>query len=258
MPRHHSYRVQELARLSGVSVRALHHYDEIGLLVPKQRSGKGYRLYDADDVLRLQQILIGRELGLALEEIRRSLDDPAFDRKQALLEQRRRLRAQADKTQALLRAVDAALATLESKGAEDMDPTQIFAGFDPSAHEAEAEQRWGGTDFYRESARRTKGYTEEDWRRFAAEQAAIYGDLAAAQRAGKPPSDDAVLAIVERHRLAIDRWFYPCSVEQHATLADLYEADPRFSQNIDQYAQGLTAYLVAAIRHNRAQGQPPA
>src|SRR4051812_45553638 len=105
MSRRHSYRVQELARLSGVSVRALHHYDEIGLLVPKQRSSKGYRLYDAEDVLRLQQILIGRELGLALKEIRRSLDDPAFDRKQALLEQRRRLRAQADKTQALLRAV---------------------------------------------------------------------------------------------------------------------------------------------------------
>jgi DNA-binding transcriptional MerR regulator len=256
MPRHHSYRVQELARISGVSVRALHHYDEIGLLVPKQRSSKGYRLYDAEDVLRLQQILIGRELGLALEEIRRSLDDPAFDRKQALLEQRRRLLAQADKTRALLRAVDAALATYQPKGAEDMDPTQIFAGFEPSAHEAEAEQRWGGTESYRESARRTKGYTEEDWRRFAAEQAAIYGDLAAAQRAGKAPTVEAVRALVERHRLALERWFYPCSVERHAALADLYEADPRFAQNIDHYAQGLTAFLVAAIRHNLAPGEP--
>jgi MerR family transcriptional regulator, thiopeptide resistance regulator len=85
MSRRRSYCVQELALMAGVSVRALHHYDEVGLLVPKERTSAGYRLYHDDDLLRLQQILIGRELGLALEEIRRSLDDPQFDRKQALL-----------------------------------------------------------------------------------------------------------------------------------------------------------------------------
>jgi len=89
--RQRTYRVSEVAQISGISVRALHHYDEIGLLVPKARSGAGYRLYSDDDLLRLQQILIGREQGLPLEEIRRSLDDPRCDRKRALIEQRREL-----------------------------------------------------------------------------------------------------------------------------------------------------------------------
>src|SRR5262249_54573844 len=82
------YRIQQVARLTGVSVRALHHYDDIGLLRPAERSAAGYRLYSQEDMFRLQQILIGRELGLSLEAIRRSLDDPKFDRRKALLEQR--------------------------------------------------------------------------------------------------------------------------------------------------------------------------
>ena len=83
MPSGRTYQVKEVVELAGVTVRALHHYDEIGLLVPKARTAGGYRLYDDDDLLRLQQILIGRELGLSLEEIRRSLDDPSFDRRRA-------------------------------------------------------------------------------------------------------------------------------------------------------------------------------
>ena len=85
----------ELAQMTGVSVRALHHYDQIGLLVPKARSRAGYRVYDEGDVLRLQQILIGREQGLALEEIRRALDDPSFDLRRALLAQRKALEERA-------------------------------------------------------------------------------------------------------------------------------------------------------------------
>ena len=86
-----TYQVKDVARLTGVSVRTLHHYDAIGLLVPGGRTAAGYRLYPDADLLRRQQILIGRELGLPLEEIRPSLDDPRFDRKAALLDQRQRL-----------------------------------------------------------------------------------------------------------------------------------------------------------------------
>src|SRR5688500_4587106 len=93
-----SYRVKEVAQIAGISVRTLHHYDEIGLLVPRGRTGAGYRLYDADDLLRLQQIMIGRELGLSLEEVRRSLDDPSFDRKRALVAQREQLQQRARQT----------------------------------------------------------------------------------------------------------------------------------------------------------------
>jgi len=99
-----TYRVKEVAEITGVSVRTLHHYDAIGLLVPGGRSEAGYRLYDDEDLLRLQQILIGRELGLTLEAIGRSLDDPAFDRRQALLAQRRELERRAEETAEMIRA----------------------------------------------------------------------------------------------------------------------------------------------------------
>jgi DNA-binding transcriptional MerR regulator len=95
MPTRRTYQVKEVASLAGLTIRALHHYDSIGLLVPSARSAAGYRLYADDDLLRLQQILIGRELGLSLEAIRRSLDDPRFDRREALLAQRAELGARA-------------------------------------------------------------------------------------------------------------------------------------------------------------------
>ena len=249
------YLVKEAAELAKVSVRTLHHYDEIGLLTPRRRTAAGYRLYDDDDLLRLQQILIGRALGLPLEAIRRSLDDPSFDRKHALLAQKRQLLQRAKQTQAMISAIDAALALLDGEGREEsegesMDMKQIFGGFDPAQYEQEAEQRWGDTDAYKESVERTKRYTEDDWKRFAAEQSSVYADLAAAMSAGKKPSDADVLHAAERHRLLIDRWFYPCSVAMHLGLAGLYENDARFSANIDKYGDGLTRFLVEAIRQN--------
>src|SRR5262245_28310993 len=108
-----TYLVKEVAALSGVTVRALHHYDELKLLTPSGRSDAGYRLYSDDDLLRLQQILIGRELGLSLEAIRRSLDDPGFDRRAALVAQRAELAARAGRAADMIRSIDAALAALD-------------------------------------------------------------------------------------------------------------------------------------------------
>jgi DNA-binding transcriptional MerR regulator len=238
--------------MTGVSIRTLHHYDEIKLLVPKTRTGAGYRLYNDDDLFRLQQILIGRELGLSLEEIRRSLDDPRFDRKKALIQQKEQLKKRAQQTTAMIRAVDAALAALGNKntgGAVDLK--EIFDGFDPAQYEDEARERWGKTDAYKETMKRTKRYTAEDWKAIKAEQAAVYKDAAAAMKAGKQPSDPEVMKIVERHRLSIDRWFYPCSIEMQRGLASLYESDSRFAESIDKHGEGLTSFLVAAIRTPR-------
>src|SRR5262249_31479935 len=110
-----TYQVKEVALLTGISIRTLHHYDEIKLLVPKTRTRAGYRLYNDDDLFRLQQILIGRELGLPLEEIRRSLDDPKFDRRKALMEQRSQLQKRVHETDAMIRAIDAALSAIDKK-----------------------------------------------------------------------------------------------------------------------------------------------
>ena len=131
-----------------------------------------------------------------------------------------------------------------------MDMKDIFDGFDPARYEQEAEQRWGDTDAYKESIKRTKRYTAEDWETFAAEQSAIYADAVAAMKAGKQPSDEAAMDIAERHRLLIDRWFYPCPAAMHTGLASLYENDARFAMNIDKFGDGLTAFLVEAIRAN--------
>lgn len=253
-----SYQVKDVTRIAGISVRTLHHYDEIGLLVPSARSAAGYRLYDDDDLFRLQQILVSRELGLTLEEIQKSLDDPAFDRKRALIVQRAELSARAERTADMIRAVDLALSLLDEREKEnDMDMKKIFDGFDPSKYEAEAKERWGDTDAYKESMRRTKRYTPEDWQRLAAEQAAIYGDAVAALRAGKSPDSPEVMDIAERHRSSIERWFYPCSPGMHAALAAGYEQDQRFADNIDKYGAGLTPFLVAAIRANSERRQAP-
>src|ERR1700752_3185392 len=126
MPSRRMYQVKEVASLSGLTIRALHHYDSIGLLMPSARSAAGYRLYDDDDLLRLQQILIGRELGLSLEEIRRSLDDPSFDRRRALLAQRAELAARSQRATAMIRAIDAALTVIEEREMGNVDMKKIF------------------------------------------------------------------------------------------------------------------------------------
>jgi hypothetical protein len=186
-----------------------------------------------------------------LEEIRRSLDDPRFDRRQALLAQKRELQNRAQQTTEMIRAIDAALRILEDgSGEESMDMKQIFDGFDPSKYEAEVKQRWGHTDSYKESVKRTKSYTAEDWKQLQAEQASIYTDAFAALEAGSAPDSVEAMDIAERHRLSIERWFYPCSFAIHAGLADGYEADSRFAESIDKFGAGLTPFLSAAIRAN--------
>lgn len=244
-----TYQVSDVAELSGLSVRALHHYDAIGLLRPSSRSAAGYRLYDDGDLLRLQQVLIGRALGLSLEEIRRSLDDPAFDRRSALLAQRVELERRAAVTAQMIRTIDAALEALNERETK-VDMKKIFDGFDPAEVEDEARSRWGHTEAYKESVERAKKYTEQDWLRFRDEQAAIYGDLTAAFKTGEPPASATAMDAAERHRLSIDRWFYPCTRAMHCGLAELYEADHRFRNNIDKHCAGLTAFLSAAIRAN--------
>ena len=254
--RSRTYQVKDAARLAGVSVRTLHHYDSIGLLVPSGRTAAGYRLYTDDDLLRLQQILIGREFGLSLEEIRRSLDDSRLDRRTVLRNQRQRLKERARETEAMIRAIDVALAAIDgsrNKGAIKME--ELFEGFNSSQYEDEARNRWGTSAAFTEAGRRTRGYSADDWKAIKAEQAAIYEAAYAALKAGKTPSDAVVMDIAERHRLSIDRWFYPCNHRMHGGLASMYESDERFRNSIDRHGEGLTAFLAEAIRANASRYQ---
>lgn len=252
------YKVSEVARLANVTVRALHHYDEIGLLRPSGRSGAGYRLYSEADLVRLHRIAVGRSLGLALEEIRRALDDPNTDARGLLAEHRATLVDRLHDTHAKIRAIDAALRRLDPQpGDETMDPKDMFEGFDPTDYEHEARARWGETDAYAESARRTKRYTPDDWSRLKAEANEILTALANAKSDGVLAADAVAMGLAERYRLHIDQWFYPCSHETHAGLAKLYAADARFAANFEKYGEGMANYVGAAVvaNANRLQGR---
>lgn len=240
-----AFTVGDLAKLTGVTVRALHHYDEIGLVRPSERTAAGYRLYTDADVHRLQQVLLFRELGLPLEEIASAIDE-ATGRDELLRRHRQALVTKRDRLTAMLAAVDAAL---ENKG-KPMQPDDVkkmFDGFDHTQYEAEAKQRWGNTEELKESARRTKQYGPKEWQQIKDDWARVYAELAALMNAKVAVSDARVQALVEEHRLHIDRWFYPCSKDMHKNLGAMYVADPRFAENIDKAGAGLAQYLSDAI-----------
>jgi len=236
--------VGELSRLAGITVRALHHYDEIGLVRPSQRTAAGYRLYDGRDVLRLQQVLVFRELGVPLDEIGAAID-AAADRAALLRKHRRELADKRTRIDAMLAAVDAALEVLE-KANMTMQPEDfkaLFDGFNPEDYDDETRTRWGTTDAYQESARRTKQYGKTEWEAIRRESDAIHGRLRELMERGAPASDPAIQEAVEDHRKHIDRWFYPCSPEMHRRLGEMYLADPRFVANLDKVAPGFAQFL---------------
>ena len=251
------WRVGEVARLAHVTVRTLHHYDEIGLLVPSARSEAGYRRYSEEDLRRLQQILLLRELGFTLEAIQQLVDDPAFDRRKALEEQRAMLLEQRTRTEAILRGVERALAEMNGEGT--MSDDELFEGFEAfnRQYEDEVEERWGDTDAYKESMRRTKKYTKEDWKRFKAESEAAGKRWIEVQASGAAPTSAQAMELAEAARLQIDRWFYPCSHEMHRKLADMYESDPRFTATYEKMAPGMCAFVSAAIRANADRRERP-
>lgn len=243
-----AFTVGDLAKLTGVTVRALHHYDELGLVVPSQRSAAGYRLYGDADILRLQQVLLFRELGLPLDEIAAVLDDPDYDSIDALRRHREVLVAKRARLDAMLVALDATISTPnEGKTMKPDDVKTMFDGFDPEDYADEAHQRWGETDSFKESARRTKRYGKPEWEQIKREANAIYTELAQLMTAGAAPTDPRVAAQVEAHRAHIDRWFYPCSHAIHRKLGEIYVADPRFAANIDGYGAGLAQFMRDAF-----------
>ena len=246
-----NWKVSEVARAAHVTVRTLHHYDEIGLLVPSERSSRGYRLYTEADLQRLHQILLMRELGFQLEAIPHLLDAPLAERQAALRAQRALLESEVRKTEATIRAVDAALEALEKGGIMDKDKLfEGFENFDNTKYEAEARERWGDTKAFKESMRRTKSYTKQDWDRIKNEAADVVIGFTRLLQAGESPESAAAMNLAEAHRAHISRWFYECSYEIHTGLADMYVADPRFTEYYDKHAAGLAAFVKAAIIAN--------
>lgn len=244
------YTVSEVAKVSGVSVRALHHYDEIGLLKPGHVGANGYRYYGREELLRLQQIMFHRELGFRLEDIRKVLDDPGFDRIAALRAHRERLTAEARRYRALVKTLDATLAELE--GETDVSEA-MFRGFDPEkqkAHEAWLVERYGGDMQARidEAKARHEGWSQADFDRIQAEVEVIEADFARALGQGLPADSEAVRAITRRlHAWVGGSCGQPPTAEAFRGLAELYQEHPEFRARYDGRAKGLTDYLAAAM-----------
>jgi DNA-binding transcriptional MerR regulator len=247
--------VGQVARIAGVTVRTLHHYDAIGLVVPTTRTDAGYRLYGSAQVERLQEVLFFRELGLGLDQIREMVGRPGYERAAALSRQRAMLEAKAERVLQMIDAVDTAIGASErgvTMSAEDM--LEVFGDFDPTEYEDEARERWGATAAHRESQRRVASYTKGDWGTIAAEAAEINDAFLGLMAAGTPAESADAIAVAERHRAHISRWFYECSPEVHRGLGEMYVADPRFTENIDKAGEGLAGYMSQAILANAADG----
>lgn len=245
------YKVGEVSKISGISVRTLHHYESKGLLLPSERNEAGYRLYTDDDLMRLQQILFYKTLDFSLEGIRNIMCDSNFDSCKALVEQRHLIKQQKTRMQSVLNLIDKTIQQLERKSKMDMsEKFSAFGDFDSKQYEEEAEQQWGDTDSYKESMQRTKYYTKSDWQNITQENSEIIQALADLLENGSSASEEPVLELIEQYRLHFDRWYYPCSKAMHAALGRTYIADQRFFNNYEKISPGLAQFICDASQAN--------
>ncbi|QIZ35171.1 MerR family transcriptional regulator [Saccharopolyspora sp. ASAGF58] len=246
------YSVGEAARLAGVTVRTLHHYDEVGLLTPSGRTAAGYRSYSDADLDRLRRILFYRELDLGLDDIASILADG--DANAHLKRQHELLLIRIERLQRMVAAVERELEA-NTMGIEltQEEKFELFGEFDPDDYTEEVERRWGGTDAYRQSQQKMSSFTKEDWKRFMASQEDIGRRLAEAMRAGFAPDSEQAMDLAEEHRQHITRWCYDCTYEIHRGLGEMYVADERFAANYEKLLPGLAEYIRTAINANATQ-----
>ena len=232
--------IKEFAEFTVVSVRTLHYYDEIGLLVPAYVDRfTGYRYYDENSLLRMQEILFYRELDFSLKSIGEILSSPHYDKNKALNEQKHLLTLKKERLERLISAIDGAV-----KG------ENVMSAFDNSKFEeykAEAKEKWGKTEAYKEHAEKTTQYSKEKWNDLAAEMNDIFAEFSLCMKNGEAPDAAQAQGLVKRLRLHISDNYYLCTNEILAGLGQMYVADERFKNSIDRHADGTAAYVCEAI-----------
>lgn len=244
------YTVQQLAQTAGVSTRTLRYYDEIGLLEPARKSSAGYRFYGRHEVDKLQQILFYRELGLGLEEIKKIVNDPAFDGPAALKSHRQELLEKRRQLDLLITNVEKTISAAE--GMSQMKDHEKFEGFKKTLIE-ENEQQYGkeirekyGDDTVNKSNAKMMGMSEETYGRFTRLETEVLEALAAAIQTGDPAGPMAQKA-AELHKQWLMFTWPSYSKEAHAGLAQMYTDDPRFSAYYDKVQPGAARFLRDAI-----------
>lgn len=239
--------VGEVARLVGVSVRTLHHYEAVGLLKPSQRSNTGYRLYSAQDVETLHTILVYRELEFPLEKIGQILAEgkppveELYRQRDLLKEKQSHLRSVLDSVQTMIE-VHTMKETMNAASRAKASYAQ---------YRKEAETAYGTTDAYRQSAQRTGNFTEADWERISTGTDVFEDACATAMKDGVEPGSARANELAEKHLEWMQNYF-DCSYNQQVLIGLTYVSDPRFTAYYDQKASGLADWLNRAIRANAA------
>lgn len=251
--------VRQLAAISGVTVRTLHHYDGIGLLKPASVGANGYRYYGRAELLRLQRILFHREMGVPLEEIGELLQLEGEDQVAVLQAHRRRLEAEGRRLSELIETIDLTIASI--KGESSMSNADLYRGFSAekqAQYEAWLVERYGEPmreDIAR-SRRRHASMTQDEQAALMRELQQVEEALAEACRRGIDVAAAPVTGLIRRHRAWVAAmWDKPCAPEAYAGLADLYQSHPDFVARYERLAPGFTQYLVRAMKAHAAAAQ---
>ncbi len=236
--------IKEFAKLCGVSVRTLHYYDEIGLLKPAfVDEQNGYRFYDEKSLERIQEILFYRELDFPLKSISEILSSPDYDKQKALKEQRKLLILKKERLQRIIDALDSA-----EKGKITMN---VFDNneYDTARkqYEAEAKERWGKTDAYKEHEQKTADYSKDKWQQVNDGLNAVLAKFAECLQSGQAPDSNEAQALVKELQSYITENYYTCENDILKGLGQMYVADERFKKNIDKYAVGTAEFISKAI-----------
>jgi DNA-binding transcriptional MerR regulator len=242
--------IKQLSNLAGVSVRTLHFYDQIGLLIPKRVKENNYRFYTQESLLKLQQILFYREMEFSLDQIAGILNQPEFDLINALEEHRNALKSKANRLNTLLETVDNTISNL--KGQKDMTQPQYFKGFSDeqqAEYEKEAAQKWD-PEMVRESNRRYKNLSQTEKDELAARREHITLAIRDAMPKGiNAPEVQALVGDWQKHIC----FFYDCTDEILLGLGSMYLDDPRFKAFYDRIDPKLAEFFSAAIKMYCAQ-----
>jgi len=238
------YTIKEVADLAGVSTRTIRYYDEIGLLSPAETRDNGYRYYDQDSLLMLQQIMFLRELDVPLKEIHLILNQPGFNLLSGLEKHRVALQARAARLSTMIETVNQTIAMLQ--GESIMSDKDYFEGFDETQYEEEAKQRWGHTSPYAESQKKWSSYSNEQKEAIKFEGGEITMRMVG-NDPGLSPDDPAVQAAVGDYYAYLNKYFYTCEVEFIRNLADMWVQDPRFAINYERIREGGAEFVRQAV-----------
>ena len=232
--------IKEFADFAGVSVRTLHYYDEIGLLAPAfVDKSTGYRYYDENSLLRMQEILFYRELDFSLKRIGQVLSSPDYDKNKALEEQKALLTLKKQRLERLIEAIDGAV-----KGENVMN---AFDNSEFEKYKDEAREKWGKTDAYKQHQEKTKGYSKQKWNDLANGMDQIMAEFALCMKNGETADSAEAQHLVKMLQNHITQNYYHCTDPILAGLGQMYVADARFQENIDKHGDGTAEFIRDAI-----------